>query len=214
MTAAFPPFNDDYLDLLEDELDLYYEAQALEAERLEMEAQRRRQLQQQYFHQQLLQLRPAERESESTTHPPSSEHSRKPAQPGMDEASGVGAAGVPESDPDHPSEVRVLDPADDPRLDTLRERERLLLEARYRMEQQLEQDELLRVHQRLVDAQLFLRRKRRELQQAQDQRERPGQPRSYTYLAPWSLYAVAWSNRRDFPPRLAIGSFIEEYRDW
>lgn len=33
----------------------------------------------------------------------------------------------------------------------------------------------------------------------------------YTYEAPWTIYAMNWSMRRDMKFRLAIGSFIEEY---
>jgi WD repeat-containing protein 68 len=33
----------------------------------------------------------------------------------------------------------------------------------------------------------------------------------YTYEAPWMIYGMGWSVRRDKPYRLAIGSFIEEY---
>lgn len=33
----------------------------------------------------------------------------------------------------------------------------------------------------------------------------------YTYEAPWSAYALAWSNREDRPFRLAVGSFVEAY---
>jgi DDB1- and CUL4-associated factor 7 len=31
------------------------------------------------------------------------------------------------------------------------------------------------------------------------------------YEAPWPLYGLGWSSRTDRPPRLAIGSFVEEY---
>ncbi len=33
----------------------------------------------------------------------------------------------------------------------------------------------------------------------------------FTYEAPWTIYALAWCQRKDKPFRLAIGSFIEEY---
>lgn len=33
----------------------------------------------------------------------------------------------------------------------------------------------------------------------------------YTYQAPWVLYAMNWSLRRDQKFRLAVGSFIEKY---
>eukprot|EP00042_Codosiga_hollandica_P014796 m.34498 g.34498 ORF g.34498 m.34498 type:complete len:337 (+) comp43566_c0_seq1:79-1089(+) len=33
----------------------------------------------------------------------------------------------------------------------------------------------------------------------------------YTYDAPWTIYALAWCQRKDKPFRLSIGSFIEEY---
>ncbi|KAI4370165.1 hypothetical protein MLD38_018541 [Melastoma candidum] len=36
-------------------------------------------------------------------------------------------------------------------------------------------------------------------------------PGVYTYMAPWPIYALAWSVRSDKPSRLAIGSFLEEY---
>ncbi|KAF0978559.1 hypothetical protein FDP41_002379 [Naegleria fowleri] len=35
----------------------------------------------------------------------------------------------------------------------------------------------------------------------------------YTYHADWMIYSTSWSVRRDYPFRLAIGSFIEEYRN-
>jgi len=41
-----------------------------------------------------------------------------------------------------------------------------------------------------------------------------GQPERaeiYTYDAPWVIYGMNWSVRRDKPFRLAVGSFIEEY---
>jgi DDB1- and CUL4-associated factor 7 len=31
------------------------------------------------------------------------------------------------------------------------------------------------------------------------------------YDAPWPLYGLGWSSRTDRPPRIAIGSFVEEY---
>lgn len=36
-------------------------------------------------------------------------------------------------------------------------------------------------------------------------------PEILEYSAKWPLYGLAWSKRRDKPPRLAIGSFVEEY---
>jgi hypothetical protein len=33
----------------------------------------------------------------------------------------------------------------------------------------------------------------------------------HTYEAPWRLYGMYWSNRRETRFRLAIGSFIEDY---
>lgn len=33
----------------------------------------------------------------------------------------------------------------------------------------------------------------------------------YTYECPWTCYALAWSNNKSEPYRLAVGSFIEEY---
>lgn len=39
----------------------------------------------------------------------------------------------------------------------------------------------------------------------------PPSPEILEYSARWPLYGVAWSKRRDKPPRLAIGSFVEEY---
>jgi len=35
----------------------------------------------------------------------------------------------------------------------------------------------------------------------------------YTYTAPWLIYGMNWSNRKDKPFRLALGSFIEEYNN-
>ena len=35
----------------------------------------------------------------------------------------------------------------------------------------------------------------------------------YKYLAPWSVYAMNWSVRKDQKFRIAIGSFIEDYRN-
>lgn len=36
-------------------------------------------------------------------------------------------------------------------------------------------------------------------------------PGVYTYAAQWPIYALAWSIRHDKNPRLAIGSFLEDY---
>ncbi len=33
----------------------------------------------------------------------------------------------------------------------------------------------------------------------------------HTYEAPWPLYGMNWSNRRETRFRLAVGSFIEDY---
>ena len=41
-----------------------------------------------------------------------------------------------------------------------------------------------------------------------------GQPKRkeiYKYEAPWTVYSMNWSVRRDKKFRLALGSFIEEY---
>ena len=35
----------------------------------------------------------------------------------------------------------------------------------------------------------------------------------YKYLAPWTVYAMNWSVRPDKKFRIAIGSFIEDYRN-
>lgn len=35
----------------------------------------------------------------------------------------------------------------------------------------------------------------------------------YTYEAPWTIYGMNWSVRADNKFRLAVGSFIEEYRN-
>lgn len=35
----------------------------------------------------------------------------------------------------------------------------------------------------------------------------------YKYLAPWTVYAMNWSVRQDKRFRIAIGSFIEDYRN-
>ena len=35
----------------------------------------------------------------------------------------------------------------------------------------------------------------------------------YKYLAPWTVYAMNWSIRQDKRFRIAIGSFIEDYRN-
>lgn len=35
----------------------------------------------------------------------------------------------------------------------------------------------------------------------------------YTHEAPWRIYGMNWSNRKDKPYRLALGSFIEEYNN-
>jgi len=35
----------------------------------------------------------------------------------------------------------------------------------------------------------------------------------YTYTAEWDVYGLSWSPRPDKPFRIAVGSFIEEYRN-
>ena len=35
----------------------------------------------------------------------------------------------------------------------------------------------------------------------------------YKYEAPWTLFAMSWSNRPDKRFRLALGSFVEEYNN-
>ena len=35
----------------------------------------------------------------------------------------------------------------------------------------------------------------------------------YTYSAPWTIYAMNWSVRKDKKYRLAVGSFIESYEN-
>ena len=35
----------------------------------------------------------------------------------------------------------------------------------------------------------------------------------YKYLAPWTVYGMNWSVRSDKQFRLAIGSFIEDYKN-
>jgi WD repeat-containing protein 68 len=35
----------------------------------------------------------------------------------------------------------------------------------------------------------------------------------YTYEAPWTIYGMNWSVRTDSKFRLAVGSFIEEFRN-
>ena len=35
----------------------------------------------------------------------------------------------------------------------------------------------------------------------------------YTYSAPWTIYAMNWSVRKDKKYRLAVGSFIESYQN-
>ena len=47
-------------------------------------------------------------------------------------------------------------------------------------------------------------------------RERPSDSKKkeiYKYLAPWTVYAMNWSVRKDKRFRIAIGSFIEDYRN-
>lgn len=36
----------------------------------------------------------------------------------------------------------------------------------------------------------------------------------YMYDAPWTIYAMSWSNRKDKPFRMAIASFLEEYQNY
>lgn len=33
------------------------------------------------------------------------------------------------------------------------------------------------------------------------------------YSAPWSVFSMDWSSKADRPFRIAVGSFIEEYRN-
>lgn len=43
-----------------------------------------------------------------------------------------------------------------------------------------------------------------------------GQPKRkeiYKYVAPWTIYSMNWSVRRDRRFRLAVGSYIEEYNN-
>ena len=45
---------------------------------------------------------------------------------------------------------------------------------------------------------------------------RPGEVKKkeiYKYLAPWTVYGMNWSVRPDKRFRLAIGSFIEDYKN-
>ena len=45
---------------------------------------------------------------------------------------------------------------------------------------------------------------------------RPGESKKkeiYKYLAPWTVYGMNWSVRPDKRFRLAIGSFIEDYKN-
>ncbi len=47
-------------------------------------------------------------------------------------------------------------------------------------------------------------------------RDRPSDTKKkeiYKYLAPWTVYAMNWSVRKDKRFRIAIGSFIEDYRN-
>ena len=46
--------------------------------------------------------------------------------------------------------------------------------------------------------------------------QRPGEAKKkeiYKYLAPWTVYGMNWSVRPDKRFRLAIGSFIEDYKN-
>lgn len=36
---------------------------------------------------------------------------------------------------------------------------------------------------------------------------------SYCYKAPWPLYALSWSRRAEYTFRVAVGSYLEEYRN-
>ena len=49
-----------------------------------------------------------------------------------------------------------------------------------------------------------------EVYGAQDMKQRRG---IYTYEAPWTIYGMNWSVRMDTKFRLAVGSFIEEFRN-
>jgi WD repeat-containing protein 68 len=39
----------------------------------------------------------------------------------------------------------------------------------------------------------------------------PPKSEMYSYKAPWPIYGLGWSQKKEKPFRLAIGSFIEEY---
>jgi hypothetical protein len=43
--------------------------------------------------------------------------------------------------------------------------------------------------------------------------EPPKRAEIYTYEAPWPIYGMNWSVRSDKKFRVAIGSFIEEFRN-
>jgi hypothetical protein len=49
-----------------------------------------------------------------------------------------------------------------------------------------------------------------EVYGGQDVKQRKG---IYTYEAPWTIYGMNWSVRTDSKFRLAVGSFIEEFRN-
>lgn len=44
-----------------------------------------------------------------------------------------------------------------------------------------------------------------------EQPETPKRKEIYTYTAPWTTYAMAWSRRPDGRFKMAVGSYIEEY---
>ena len=49
-----------------------------------------------------------------------------------------------------------------------------------------------------------------------NERDRQGESKKkeiYKYLAPWTVYAMNWSVRADKRFRIAVGSFIEDYRN-
>lgn len=54
------------------------------------------------------------------------------------------------------------------------------------------------------------------LQHVADQRSSHGDAKKkeiYKYIAPWTVYAMNWSVRQDKRFRLAVGSFIEDYKN-
>jgi WD repeat-containing protein 68 len=47
--------------------------------------------------------------------------------------------------------------------------------------------------------------------QAEQHEHSSGSMSAYTWSAPWMVYGLAWTARKDRPFRLAVGSFLEEY---